>query len=96
MPPQITFCPGDITASTALGTSGTTVTWQEPMATDNSGIANLISRSLPPGAFFQIGVTTVTYVFQDPSLNTDFCTFDIYVSAGKIYSLPMFCIVHLN
>lgn len=59
------------------------VFWEEPMATDLSGEVTLVSRSHAPGSFFIVGVTTVTYVFADPSGNEYECSFNITVVTGE-------------
>ena len=56
--------------------------WIEPTATDDSGQANLITRSHTPGDFFQVGVTPVTYVFADPSGNRATLVFNVNVVLG--------------
>ncbi|XP_072051852.1 hyalin-like [Amphiura filiformis] len=79
--PPVVTCPGDITTTTALGSQGTTVTWPEPTATDDSGQVTQLSRSLPSGSFFAVGVpTTVVYVYQDSSQNTGICSFSVIVN----------------
>eukprot|EP00057_Strongylocentrotus_purpuratus_P029685 XP_011684159.1 PREDICTED: hyalin [Strongylocentrotus purpuratus] len=67
--PVITVPSNTITREVELGTPGVNVFYTEPTATDNSGIANLVSRTNQPGDFFNVGQTVVTYTFQDPSGN---------------------------
>ncbi|XP_072019635.1 hyalin-like [Amphiura filiformis] len=71
--------PEDVTVTVPLGTLGTTINWDEPTATDNSGTATLVSRSRAPNSFFPVGTTPVTYTFTDPSGNTASVTFDVNV-----------------
>ena len=65
-----------------LNSPGTTVTFQEPTANDNSGQVNLRSRSHAPGAFFPTGTTEVCYTFADAAQNTVDCCFDVTVTPG--------------
>ncbi|XP_072026263.1 hyalin-like [Amphiura filiformis] len=78
-PPFINGCPDDITRTASIGLPSTRVTWRKPTATDNSGTVSLISRSIPPGSFFRVGTTTVTYIFADESGNSATCIFDVNV-----------------
>ncbi|XP_071824330.1 uncharacterized protein [Apostichopus japonicus] len=77
-PPDVT-CIQDITRIVTIDSTGTTVFWTEPTATDNSGVVSLQSRSHAPGEFFSPGTTQVTYIFADPSGNTAPCTFTVIV-----------------
>ncbi|XP_072051695.1 uncharacterized protein [Amphiura filiformis] len=81
--------PNGITETTACNTGGTTVSWPEPTATDNSGIATLASRSHTPGQFFPIGTTTVTYRFVDPTNNA--ATFSFDVTVNEVDTMPPIC-----
>ena len=76
-------CVDNIARTIALGSPGTTVSWLEPTATDNSGSVSLQSRSHAPGGFFSVGDTLVSYVFADSSGNRATCTFDVLITAGK-------------
>ena len=76
-------CINDVTSQIGLNIGGTTVSWVEPTATDNSGVVSLSSRSRAPGSFFVVGSTDVTYVFVDGSGNTAACTFSVNVVEGK-------------
>ena len=84
-PPEV-VCVADITETTPLGSTGTTVSWIEPTATDNSGVVTLASRSHAPGQFFIIGNTEVTYRFVDGSGNEATCIFGVFVVEG-IYTV---------
>ena len=72
-----------MTQTIPLGTFGTSVQFTEPRAQDNSGTANLQTRTHTPGAFFQVGTTEVCYTFADPSQNTVQCCFDVIIIEGK-------------
>ncbi len=73
----------DVTATVGLNIGGVVVTYDEPSATDNSGVVNLASRSRSPGQFFVVGSTAVTYRFVDGSGNFAECTFNVIVVEGK-------------
>ncbi len=75
-------CLAGITEETSLGSPGTVVTWEEPTATDNSGVVALSERSHAPGSFFIVGTTDVTYTFTDVSGNQAQCTFTVTVVEG--------------
>ncbi|XP_072017890.1 chymotrypsin-like protease CTRL-1 isoform X2 [Amphiura filiformis] len=79
MVPPVISCINDVTRSVNIGVTGTTVTWTEPSATDNSGTVSLTSQTHTPGSFFVVGTTQVTYIFTDASGNTATCTFNVHV-----------------
>ena len=82
-PPVILGCPDDITASADPQTSGATVVWFEPTATDNSGSVTMTSRTHEPGSFFMSGRTTVAYTFEDENANVASCVFGVNVLEGS-------------
>lgn len=66
------------------------MTWEEPFVTTSLSHQNL--RSHPPGSFFPVGISTVTYYFTFPeipgySLN---CSFFVNVMAGDFCFLLLF------
>ena len=75
-------CPSDVTQNTDAGLATAVVTWTAATATDNSGVAPTSTATHTSGDTFPIGATTVTYTFQDASLNTANCAFTITVN-GK-------------
>ncbi|XP_006817267.2 hyalin-like, partial [Saccoglossus kowalevskii] len=75
----VAYCPADITHTTDDGMDSTVVTWTAPIATDNSGIVNMTFESHESNSIFEIGTTTVTYIFEDSSLNNVSCTFNVIV-----------------
>ena len=75
-------CINDVTTTVTAGSTGTSVSWIEPTATDNSGIVSLTGRTHAPGSFFSVGTTQVTYTFTDGSGNSATCTFNVFVIAG--------------
>ena len=74
-------------ATIGLNIGGTIVTWIEPIATDNSGIVSLQSKTRAPGQFFVVGSTPVVYIFVDGNGNTAECTFNVIVTEGKSNAL---------
>ncbi|XP_072169502.1 hyalin-like [Diadema setosum] len=82
--PVFTFCPADIFRSVLAtsGATGATVTWQQPTATDNSGIAPTISApNFPSGSFFVTGtIITIVYTATDAYGNQQQCTFAVTVT----------------
>ena len=81
--PPVVRCPANVQLTILTGMGGSTVEWDEATAIDNSGTANLVSRTHNPGSFFPIGETSVTYTFSDPSGNQGRCTFNIIIVEGK-------------
>lgn len=77
--PTYLNCPSNIDVTVPFGSSGTSVTWTEPIAVDNSGVANSVA-SQSPGSFFTVGATNVVYTATDPSGNTGTCSFFVTVS----------------
>ncbi|KAJ8036101.1 Hyalin [Holothuria leucospilota] len=81
-PPIIFNCPSDITITIPyLSTSGE-VTWTEPTAMDLSGVAVLFNRSAEPGSVFNVGASSVSYIFRDQSNNRAYCNFLVTVITG--------------
>lgn len=80
--PPVIACTNDLSQTVNTGVTGTTVTWTEPTATDNSGIVSLTSRTHAPGSFFPVGTTQVTYTFTDGAGNSASCTFSVTVIEG--------------
>lgn len=80
--PAITDCPPDKVRDTLPMQNFTYVTWNEPSAMDNDGIASF-SVDLVNGSVFTVGNTTVTYTAVDLSGNEATCSFLVTVE-GKI------------
>ena len=57
----------------------TTVVWDEPVFSDNSGKEPTVERSHEPGSRFELGETLVTYTATDESGNNQTCTLTIRV-----------------
>ena len=77
--PVINNCPGNIAVSNDAGQCGASVTWSQPIPTDNCPGVTLVSSHTPP-SFFPIGTTTVEYIATDASGNSDTCAFTITVT----------------
>ena len=84
-PPQISNCPSDKTITVELGEDGSSYSWTQPTAKDDSGNVTLVSQNYRPGFVFGFGPNTVTYVFADPSGNRATCDFVVTVESGKAW-----------
>ena len=81
IPPVVSICPSDVYATSSCNTANTTqVIWQEPIATDNSGMATLQSQTHQSGQYFSVGSAQVTYIFADLSGNVASCIFSVTVT----------------
>ncbi len=60
------------------GCSGQSVSWEEPVASDNCELISLVSN-YQPGDIFPNGTTTVTYTAEDASGNTTSVSFEVSV-----------------
>lgn len=78
--PSFILCPTDRHVS-----EGETVSWREPIATDNVGVWRL-NRNYNPNKPFPVGTTTVLYIATDYDNNRAFCKFNVHVAA-KEYGL---------
>ena len=76
-PPVFTRCPSDITIDDAT-TLEIRVNWQEPTATDNSGVLPSVSSISRSGDLFAVpGSYEVVYTAKDESGNEATCSFRI-------------------
>ena len=82
-PPHIYKCPPDKTITVELGEDGSSYSWPQPYARDDSGNVTLVRQTHRPGFVFGFGYTTVTYVFADLSGNQATCDFVVTVESGK-------------
>ena len=74
-------CPGNITQNNDLGICGATINYLTPIGVDNCpGSITALTAGLGSGALFPIGVTSVSYLVTDPSLNTASCNFNVTVN----------------
>ena len=81
-PPTVT-CPATVTQTVELGVTSAVVFFGSATATDLSGSTSLVSVSPASGSSFQVGVTAVTFTFQDSSGNQASCSFAVVVNSGK-------------
>ncbi|XP_033108663.1 hyalin-like [Anneissia japonica] len=79
--PKIMNCPDSISVTPdPLRNNSAYVTWDEPTATDNSGIATINSPQVP-GEYS--GETEIIYTATDPSGNKAFCIFNVVVGDSE-------------
>ena len=76
-PPTINDCPPSSTYTVPIGTPSRVVTWTEPTATDDSGVAPTVVSTHQPGESFPVGTTEVIYIFADQEGNDATCSFTI-------------------
>jgi gliding motility-associated-like protein len=76
--PTFTDCPANITVAAGANCKAF-VNWNEPIATDNCGIASE-SQSDAPNTEFDVGIATVTYTATDVHGNTATCAFTVTVT----------------
>ena len=75
--PVFTYCPSDLTIDDAT-TTIVRVNWQEPTATDNSGVVPVLDSNKKSGQYFDVpGSYEVLYKATDESGNTATCSFRI-------------------
>ncbi|MEZ4948298.1 MAG: SdrD B-like domain-containing protein [Saprospiraceae bacterium] len=78
-------CNNNITATAAVGESGTVVTYNAPTASSTcpTGSVSVVRTAGPAsGSVFPIGTTTVTYVASDNCGNSETCSFNVVVTPG--------------
>jgi len=66
--PVISGLPTQIEIPNYPGQCGSSAFWSDPVITDNCGI-DTIQSNTPPGSFFPIGESTVTYIAVDVNAN---------------------------
>ncbi|XP_070547324.1 hyalin-like [Ptychodera flava] len=55
------------------------VMWQDPQASDNSGVSPVVTTTFSPGSKFPMGSTSVAYTATDGSGNNATCNFTVIV-----------------
>lgn len=85
--PQIIFCPPNITVQSDADCTAK-VSWAEPKATDNCGIAS-ISSSVPSGYQFALGLAAVSIIATDLCGNTTKCEFLVTVEENCCNKNPV-------
>jgi hypothetical protein len=76
--PMIANIPTDLSLPSEPGLCGATVTWMEPMVTDNCGASTLTGTG-SPGQVYPVGESTVYYTAIDASGNVAEASFTITV-----------------
>ncbi len=94
-PPNIWYCPNNITVVANSSNCTAPVSWNSPLATDNCSAPNLsvtdqYGNSVQNGQYFPMGATYVTYTAEDYCGNTTDCQFTVTVQcASQCTSPPM-------
>ena len=84
---MFTYCPSDITIDNAT-TYELRVYWQEPTATDNSGVMPSVSSVRRSGDLFAVpSLSEVLYIAKDESGNEATCSFRVTLKR-KYTELP--------
>ena len=83
-PPSISNCPDNQMGVLPRGALGSPVFWQEPTASDDSGVQPTLFQTHRPGDIFLPGDTNVIYSFSDGSANTVSCRFTVTLSDGSV------------
>lgn len=81
--PMIT-CPSSISSGTTPSLNTSVVWWTVPTATDNTGVASVVS-DYTPGQMFPVGNTLVTYNATDLGGNVAICSFYVNVTGMHMY-----------
>ncbi|MBL0082837.1 MAG: HYR domain-containing protein [Saprospiraceae bacterium] len=82
--PSIT-CPANISNTVTAGTCARTVTFTNPVGTDNcSGPVTIQTAGLASGSNFPVGVTTNTFRVTDASGNTATCSFTVTITDNEL------------
>lgn len=78
--PVIVNCPANQILSNDAGICGAVVTWITPSVTDNCSATITQIQGSISASLFPLGVSTISYLAEDPSGNRDTCTFTITVN----------------
>ena len=81
--PEIQFCPQNINQQIQFGVPSVIVTWNQPIASDNSGQTPNVQTTHQSGSSFRVGTTTVIYTFTDDAGNEAICSFNVNIVSGK-------------
>ena len=93
--PVITNVPQNINVLGNGSGCSATVTWSEPSATDNCGVATLVSTQ-SSGSLFAEGTTTVTYTAADACGNTTAVSFSVTVGCACNSVPQIICPANIN
>ncbi|XP_022088734.1 LOW QUALITY PROTEIN: uncharacterized protein LOC110978223 [Acanthaster planci] len=88
--PMIVNCPNGANGTTDVGLPQGTVSWNEPVISDNSGSVN-VDLSHQVGSKFPVGTIEVTYLVTDNSSNSAICSFNVTVTDDEspVFDCPM-------
>ncbi|XP_071815511.1 hyalin-like isoform X2 [Apostichopus japonicus] len=78
--PSIIGCPSRIIRQVNRSEKGMRVTWEEPIAYDDTAYVEKMFNTHNSGDFFYIGSTGVEYVFKDLAGNTEECSFEVQIT----------------
>lgn len=81
-PPTITGCSDDMSVPTDPGRAMAQVSWIDPVAIDNSGQVDLVTKALP-GTYYGIGSFTIVYTATDLAGNEATCSFSIMIEGER-------------
>ncbi len=81
----VSGCPGNVSVNTDPGQCGTTVAYEEILASDNcpGSLTVMQTSGQASGTFFPIGTTTNTFSVTDANGNTASCSFDVTVNENE-------------
>ncbi|XP_071853924.1 uncharacterized protein [Apostichopus japonicus] len=77
--PTIIGCPVDITRTVNAEAEEAVVMWDRIRYIDQSGTAYFVHSSHRSGDSFPLGLTTVTSIYSDASMNFAYCNFNVIV-----------------
>ncbi|XP_052224023.1 uncharacterized protein LOC127839681 [Dreissena polymorpha] len=89
-PPMYAECPSLLVFYADKSHDFTTVNWQEPLHSDNAGLAGTVARQVrgpSPGTVVQVGEYTVVYQAWDSENNTSTCEIQLAVKQITCHSL---------
>ncbi|KAJ8046995.1 Hyalin [Holothuria leucospilota] len=78
--PSIIGCPTRIIRQVNRSEKGMRVTWEEPIASDDTAYVEKMFNTHSSGDFFYVGSTGVEYVFKDLVGNTEECSFEVQIT----------------
>ncbi|KAJ8021267.1 Hyalin [Holothuria leucospilota] len=80
MPPEIIFCPADISLEIVSSGQCLFVNWQDPLFTDDSPLEEVsITQNFFSGTCYEVGTRTVVYTLTDAAGNSATCSFNVEI-----------------
>ncbi|XP_071804530.1 sushi, von Willebrand factor type A, EGF and pentraxin domain-containing protein 1-like [Asterias amurensis] len=86
-PPIFQSCPTNVTSQLESNQTHMEVTWEAPLATDNSKYVQILATH-KPGDDYIAGSVTVTYTARDMTGNVAHCTFPVIVIPATTTAAP--------